>query len=155
MLSDESLMRAAIHKATEGISAGQLPFGACVAKDGEIISCAYNTILRETNATAHAEINAIREACISLRSIDLSGCTIFCTCEPCPMCLGACGLANISKVVYGARIGDVDLAGFTVLETPAAIINMISNGKIEVNGSFLLQENLELFKAWERRNKRP
>jgi guanine deaminase len=154
MGSDESLMRAAICKASEGISAGQLPFGACVAKDGEIISCANNTMLKDTNTTAHAEINAIRDACVALKTIDLTGCTLFCTCEPCPMCLGACGLANILKIVYGARISDVDLEGFTVLETPAAIIGLIGEGKIEVTGDFLREENLGLFKSWEHRNRK-
>jgi guanine deaminase len=154
MASDESLMRAAIRKASDGISDGQLPFGACVAKDSEIVSCAYNTLLREVNTTAHAEINAIKEACGALKTIDLTGCTLFCTCEPCPMCLGACGLANISKIVYGARIRDVDLEGFTVLETPAEIIGLIGEGKIEVTGDFLREENLELFRSWEHRNGR-
>ena len=154
MLSDESLMRAAIHKAAEGIRAGQLPFGACIAKDHEIISCAYNTILKEINTTAHAEINAIHEACSALQTIDLSGCVLFCTCKPCPMCLGACGLANISRVVYGARIEDANLEGFTVLKTPDTIIHMILDGKTEVTGDFLRYECLEVFKLWGCRNKK-
>jgi tRNA(Arg) A34 adenosine deaminase TadA len=152
MASDKALMSIAISKAVEGIRHGQLPFGACIAKDGTAISFAHNTILGDKNVTAHAEINAIIKACNAMNTLDLSGCTLFCTCEPCPMCLGACGLANISKVVYGARIGDVNLEGFTVLETPDAIINMICDGKIEVIGDFMREENLGLFNLWERRN---
>jgi tRNA(Arg) A34 adenosine deaminase TadA len=152
MSSDEALMSIAISKAVEGIRYGQLPFGACIAKDGVAISFAHNTILKDTNTTAHAEINAIREACKKLGNVDLSGCTIYCTCEPCPMCLSACSLANISRIVYGARIGDVNLEGFTVLETSEAIVEMICDGNIEVIGDFLREENLGLFNLWERRN---
>ena len=97
MKPDEALMRIAINKAVEGVHFGQLPFGACIAKDGKAISFAHNTLLKETNVTAHAEINAIREACAKMNTLDLSGCTMYCTCQPCPMCLSACGLANISR----------------------------------------------------------
>jgi tRNA(Arg) A34 adenosine deaminase TadA len=152
MATDEALMSIAISKAVEGIRHGQLPFGACIAKDGTAISFAHNTLLKDANTTAHAEINAIREACKKLDTIDLSGCTIYCTCEPCPMCISACSLSNISKIVYGARIGDVNLEGFTILETPEEIIDIICDGKIEVIGGFMREENLGLFNLWQRRN---
>ncbi len=149
MKSDEALMRIAINKAVEGVHFGQLPFGACIAKDGKAISFAHNTILKENNVTAHAEINAIRNACMKMNTPDLSGCVMYCTCQPCPMCLSACSLANISRIVYGARIGDVKLEGFTVLSTPGSIMEELCDGKIEVIGNFLRDENLELLRLWE------
>ena len=149
MKPDEALMRIAINKAVEGVHFGQLPFGACIAKDGKAISFAHNTLLIENNVTAHAEINSIREACMKMSTIDLSGCTMYCTCQPCPMCLSACSLANISRIVYGARISDVNLEGFTVLSTPDHIMDEICDGKIEVVGDLLRDENLELFRLWE------
>lgn len=149
MISDEALMRIAINKAVEGVHFGQLPFGACIAKDGKAISFAHNTLLKENNVTAHAEINAIREACIKMNTPDLSDCIIYCTCQPCPMCLSACSLANISRIVYGAKISDVNLEGFTVIPTPDSIMDEICDGKIVVVDNFLRDENLALLRLWE------
>jgi guanine deaminase len=150
-LSDERYMRLAIDKAREGVRNGELPFGACVVRNGKVVGCAHNTILSCNDLTAHAEMNAIHEACQELGTLDLSGCTIYCTCEPCPMCLGALGLANIEKVVYGARIGDVTMPGFVVLETPGELFKLIGNGKLAVYGDFLREENVRLFREWEER----
>ena len=77
------------------------PFGACVVKDGEIIGRGSNKVISENDPTAHAEINAIREACKNIGSHDLSGCELYTSCYPCPMCLSAIIWANIKKVYYG------------------------------------------------------
>ena len=103
---DEKFMRLAINKAKQGIKQGQTPFGACISKDGEVISCVHNIVWESLDITAHAEISAIREACKKLNTVDLSGCVIYSTCEPCPMCFSACHWAKISKIVYGAQIED-------------------------------------------------
>jgi guanine deaminase len=153
-MSDEEFMRMAIRKAMEGIKEGQLPFGAAVVKDGKVISCSHNTIIQDKDVTAHAEMNAIYNATRELHSLDLTGCTIYCTCEPCPMCLGACCLANISKVVYGAKVNNVDLEGFVVLETPTEIIELICDDKICVVPDYLREENLMVFEEWEKRHGR-
>lgn len=149
-MADEEFMRMAIEKAREGIKKGQLPFGACIVQDGKVVACSHNTILQDQDLTAHAEMNAIHQACHELKTLDLSGCTIYCTCEPCPMCLGALGLANIDKVVYGESINGVDLAGFTVLETPRELFRIIGDGKMSARGNFLKEENMVLFKEWEK-----
>ncbi len=148
VMADGRFMRMAIDKALEGIRNGQLPFGACIERGGEVISCEHNTILKERDVTAHAEVNAIKEACKKLDTLDLSGCTAYCTCEPCPMCLGALSLANIKKVVYGARIHDVGLIGYTVIDTPPALFSIL--GFVEVDAGFLMEENLKILREWER-----
>ena len=96
----EKFMRLAIDKARRGIKNGQTPFGVCISKDAEVISCVHNIVWESMDITAHAEIHAIREACKKLNTVDLSGCVIYSTCEPCPICLSACHWANISTIVY-------------------------------------------------------
>ena len=77
------------------------PFGACIVKDGEIIGKGSNHVLANNDPTAHAEIMAIRDACKNIDSYDLSGCELYTSCYPCPMCLSAIIWANIKKVYYG------------------------------------------------------
>lgn len=92
------------------------PFGAVVVKSGKIISKAHNQVLKTNDPTAHAEINAIKKASKKLNTFDLSGCEIYTTCMPCPMCLGAIKWANIKTVYYGASSKDADAIGFRDLE---------------------------------------
>lgn len=88
------------------------PFGACVVKDGKIIGKGYNNVLVGNDPTAHAEVMAIREACKNINSYDLSGCELYTTCYPCPMCLSAIIWANINKVYYGNTKEDASMIGF-------------------------------------------
>ena len=88
------------------------PFGACVVKDGEIIGRGSNKVISTNDPTAHAEINAIREACKNIGSYDLSGCELYTSCYPCPMCLSAIIWANIKKVYYGNTKEDAAEIGF-------------------------------------------
>lgn len=88
------------------------PFGAVVVKDGEVISISSNTVLKDNDATAHAEINAIRNAGKKLKTFDLNGCEIYTTSFPCPMCLSAIIWSNIKKVYVGANTKDVENIGF-------------------------------------------
>ncbi len=129
-MAEEKFMRIAIEKAKEGIANGQEPFGACVVKDGNIVSVAHNTALGDPDVTAHAEMNAIRMACKALNTIDLSGCEIYATFKPCRMCQEACERANISTIYYGAVPEDV---GIDPLET-----------SIQIEAGFLGDECLEM-----------
>lgn len=106
-------MQAAISRAayTSKVNIGG-PFGACIVKDGEIIAIASNTVLFDNDPTAHAEINAIRKACKKLQTYDLTGCELYATGYPCPMCLSAIIWANIDKVYYGTDINDAEAIGF-------------------------------------------
>ena len=88
------------------------PFGACVVKDGKIIGKSSNNVIKEQDPTCHAEIMAIREACKTINSFDLSGCELYTTCYPCPMCLSAIIWSNIKKVYYGNTKEDADKIGF-------------------------------------------
>lgn len=89
------------------------PFGAVVVdSEGTLVSVASNTVLRDNDPTAHAEVNAIREACKALNTHDLTGCTLYATGYPCPMCLSAIIWANIKKVYFGCTPKDADAIGF-------------------------------------------
>ena len=88
------------------------PFGACIVKDGKIIGKGANNVLKNNDPTAHAEITAIRDACKNINSYDLSGCELYTSCYPCPMCLSAIIWSNIKKVYYGNTKEDADKIGF-------------------------------------------
>lgn len=88
------------------------PFGAVIVKDGEIISRGHNQVLKNNDPTAHAEVMAIRKACEKLGTYDLSGCEIYSSCMPCPMCMSAIIWSNIKKVYYGNTAKDAEMIGF-------------------------------------------
>ncbi len=94
------------------------PFGAMIVQGGKIVAAAHNTVLRTNDPTSHAEVNAIRKASEKLGRFDLSGCTIYSTTEPCPMCFSAIHWARIDKVVYSTTIQDVKKLGFNELSIP-------------------------------------
>ena len=144
-------MRMAIARAMEGIESGQSPFGACIVKDGQVISCEHNMVWQSTDITAHAEITAIRKACQKLDTIDLSGSVIYSTTEPCPMCFAACHWAKISKIVYGARIEDAQKFGFSELTVPNQEMKRLGGSGIEIVADFLRDETIALFEAWSAR----
>lgn len=89
------------------------PFGAVIVKDGEIVSSASNSVTPDNDPTAHAEVNAIRAACKKLETFDLSGCVLYSSCEPCPMCLSAAYWARLDRVVYAADKDVAAKAGFS------------------------------------------
>lgn len=106
-------MKAAIDLAEKNLETNDGgPFGAVIIKDGVIVGRGRNTVLRDNDPTSHAEVSAIRDACKNLNSYSLEGCTLYTTCYPCPMCLGAIIWSNISKVYYGNTKEDADMIGF-------------------------------------------
>lgn len=147
-------MLAALKKAREGVQKGQTPFGACIVKDGRIIACAHNTVWRDKDVTAHAEINAIRKACRKLKTVDLSGCVIYSTCEPCPMCFSAIHWARIRRIVYGCCIKDARNAGFRELNVSNETMKRLSKGRVRIDGMALGSECLRLLKDWSARKDR-
>jgi tRNA(Arg) A34 adenosine deaminase TadA len=94
-------------------SQGGGPFGAVIVKDGKVVSIAGNTVTPDNDPTAHAEVNAIRNACKELKTFDLSGCVLYTSCEPCPMCLSASYWARIEKIYFAAGRDDAAKAGFS------------------------------------------
>ena len=135
-------MKLAIKCAALGISRKQTPFGACIVKNNKIVSIAHNTVFKTTDITAHAEINAIRLACKKLKSVDLTGCVIYSTCEPCPMCFAACHWAKISGIVYGLSINDARRAGFNELTISNAKMKKYGDSPVCVRKGVLVRENL-------------
>ena len=106
-------MKMAVSEAYSGIRLGHGgPFGAVIVKDGIVVARSHNKVLLKGDPTCHGEIEAIRSACRRLGTGDLSGCTLYTTAEPCPMCLGAIMWANIDRVYYGCRVLDTDAIGF-------------------------------------------
>jgi guanine deaminase len=113
MQSEDDFMRLAIRLATENVhSARGGPFGAVVVRSGEVIATGVNTVTTDNDPTAHAEVNAIREACRALGTFQLPGCVLYTSCEPCPMCLGAVYWVRLDSVVYGNTCHDAAEIGF-------------------------------------------
>jgi tRNA(Arg) A34 adenosine deaminase TadA len=148
-MDPSELMRLAIDKCRQGIAAGQSPFGCAIARGGEVISCSHNTVVMTTDITAHAEVNAIREACREIDSIFLDGAIVATTCEPCPMCMSALHWARVDTVYYGATIADADIAGFNELQLPAAELLRIGGSKLKLVPQVLPEECRKLFKEWK------
>ena len=102
-MKKEELMRKAIELSIENVANGGGPFGAVIAKDGEIIATGANRVTSQCDPTAHAEVSAIRAAASKLGTFNLSGCEIYTSCEPCPMCLGAIYWARLDKMYVSIR----------------------------------------------------
>jgi guanine deaminase len=113
MENDKIFLLRSIELASEGIEENGGPFGAVIVKGAQIISEAFNKVVITNDPTAHAEILAIRQAAALLNSHDLSECTLYTSCEPCPMCLGAIYWAGIKRVVYACTRNDAEEAGFS------------------------------------------
>lgn len=133
------------------------PFGACVVKDGQIIGKGSNSVIKNNDPTAHAEILAIREACKNINSYDLSDCELYTTCYPCPMCLSATIWANIKKVYYGNSKEDAANIGFR----DDYIYNYIKNLTENNNDSNILElkcidreETIKAFKSFQEKKDR-
>ncbi len=112
MTDHNYFMRRAIGLSIENVNNGGGPFGAVIVKDGNIIAEGTNRVTANHDPTAHAEISAIRKAAEVLNSFDLSGCEIYTSCEPCPMCLGAIYWAHLDKVYYANTKDDAKVIGF-------------------------------------------
>ncbi len=112
MMGPEDFMRRAIALSERSVAEGGGPFGAVIVKDGRIVAEASNRVVPDGDPTAHAEVSCIREAARRLGTFNLSGCDIYTSCEPCPMCLGAIYWARLSRIFYGNDRHDAAAAGF-------------------------------------------
>jgi tRNA(adenine34) deaminase len=108
---DEQWMREALAEAAGALSSGEVPVGAVVVRDGEVIARGSNRTVRDQDATTHAEMQALRAASASSGTWRLEGCTLYVTLEPCAMCAGAIVLARVSRVVFGAWDDKAGMAG--------------------------------------------
>jgi len=124
------------------------PFGACIVRDGLILAVARNTVLK-SDATSHAEINAIRIASRRIKNFDLAGCVIYSTTEPCPMCFSAIHWAKISAIIYGTDISDAKKIGFNELSISSWYMKKEGLSKVKLFSGFLRQECLRLLRDWD------
>ncbi len=111
-------MRMALELAARAAAAGEVPVGAVVVKDGEVIGRGYNRPITSNDPTAHAEIVALREAAAAVGNYRLPGCELFVTLEPCAMCVGAMVHARIARIVYGTRDPKTGACG-SIVDLPA------------------------------------
>ncbi|MBR5440729.1 MAG: nucleoside deaminase [Prevotella sp.] len=148
-MTKEELMRRAIVLSVNSVKTGGGPFGAVIAKDGEIIAEASNSVTLDNDPTAHAEVNCIRKATKKLATFDLAGCEIYTSCEPCPMCLGAIYWAHLDRIYYGNDRKDAAKIGFDdnfIYEEIAIDPKHRHRPMLPLLG----KEALEAFKLWEK-----
>jgi guanine deaminase len=145
----EKFMRLAIQLSEQNVSRSMGgPFGAVVVKEGKIIAKSANKVTTTNDPTAHAEVSAIRLACKKLKTFDLSGCVIYTSCEPCPMCLSAVYWARIERIYYANTKVDAANIGFDDQFIYEEIEKQMSERKLPIQ-QLLRDEALQAFKLWE------
>jgi tRNA(Arg) A34 adenosine deaminase TadA len=154
-IPQERFMRLAIEKAREGVLKGNSPFGSCIVRGEEVIAVDHNVVWETTDITAHAEVTNLRHACSVVHGIDLTGCTIYTTTEPCPMCFTACHWARIGTIVYGTSIDDAATIGFNELKISNEMLKAQGGSEVKLVPHFLRDECLELFQFWVSHQKNP
>jgi guanine deaminase len=147
-------MQEAIRRAVENVRSGRGgPFAAIVVKDGHVVAAGTNLVTLTNDPTAHAEVTAIREACSALGTFQLTGCEIYTSCEPCPMCLGAIYWARPDRVYFAATAGDAAEAGFD----DSFIYDELKCAHAERKIPFepmMREEGLEPFREWAQKGDR-
>lgn len=144
-------MRRAIALAQNGMD-NQLggPFGAVVVKDGAIIAEGWNTVTSSNDPTAHAEVNVIRKACQALDDFQLTGCTLYTSCEPCPMCLGAIYWARPDRIVYACQREDAAAIAFDDQFIYEELTVPMADRRIPTD-QILREEAIVVFDAWQKK----
>lgn len=140
-MQPEDFMRLALEEAQKG----DAPYGAVIVKNQEVVAVAHNTVNRDSDPSAHAEINVIRRLTAKLKSPSLAGYTIYTTGEPCPMCATACVWAGISEIVYGASIQDLVSVNQSQILISCEQVIAQSFRNIKITGGILKHECLVLF----------
>lgn len=145
----EYFMREAIRLSIENVESGKGgPFAAIIVRDGKIIASGVNEVTGSNDPTAHAEVVAIRKACSALNSFQLNGCEIYCSCEPCPMCLGAIYWAKAAKIYFANTKEDAAAADFDdkfIYDE----IDLSYNGRKLTTQQLLREEALVAFEKWK------
>lgn len=145
---DHELLSRAIRLARENVERGGGPFGALITLNGKIIAESANRVIQHNDPTAHAEVETIRLASGELNTYDLTGCTLYTSCEPCPMCLGAVYWSRISRVVYASTREEAARAGFRDAELYSEILLDPSQRSIPFENLGLPEAGTE-FEAWD------
>jgi tRNA(Arg) A34 adenosine deaminase TadA len=140
-------MARAIQLSIDNVSRGGGPFGAVIVKNDEIVAEGFNRVTETNDATAHAEVVAIREACAKLATFELKGCEIYSSCEPCPMCLGAIYWAHIDRIFFAAIADDASKIGFSDSYIYDEVRQPILQRSIPTT-QMMRDEALAAFRAW-------
>jgi guanine deaminase len=146
-MNEADFMRRAIDLSCESVGTGGGPFGAVIVRQGKIVGEGVNRVVPSADPTAHAEIVAIRAACHALRTNVLDNATMYTTCEPCPMCLGAIWWARISEIVYGNSRQDAALIGFDDDEIYKEVAAPLDHRKLPIR-RMMASEAIRAFEAW-------
>ncbi len=150
MQGNSVFMEQAIALATENVTSGQGgPFGAVIVRDGKVIATGVNQVTATNDPTAHAEVTAIRRASAALGSFRLTGCEIYSSCEPCPMCLAAIYWAHCSAIYYAGTAADASAAGFDDSFLYDEVKRPFAERRIPA-GNLLRERAIESFRAWEK-----
>ena len=147
-MTNKELMRRAIELSKQSVRNGGGPFGAVIARNGEIVAEGSNCVTIDCDPTAHAEVSTIRKACKALGTFDLSGCEIFTSCEPCPMCFGAIYWAHLDKIYMGNDRKDAAKIGFDD-DFIYQEIALDAKDRKKPSEVLLRDEALEAFKMWD------
>jgi guanine deaminase len=147
---DKNFMLIAIELSLNSVKNKGGPFGAVIVKDGKFVAKTSNSVTLSNDPTAHAEINAIRAACSALKTFDLSGCTIYTSCEPCPMCLGAIYWARIDKIFYANNRIDAKNIGFDDSFIYDELAKPMSERSIPTM-QIMHNEAIKAFEAWKQK----
>ena len=148
IMDKKDLMRRAIQLSDESVEKGGGPFGAVIARNGEIVAEGSNNVTLHCDPTAHAEVTAIRNATKKLGTFDLTGCEIYTSCEPCPMCLGAIYWAHLDKIYYANNRKDAAKIGFDD-DFIYQEIELKPEDRQKKSEKLLRKEALEVFKKWQ------
>lgn len=148
---DAQFMELAVELSKENIASGGGPFGAVIVRDGEVIATGTNRVVPNSDPTAHAEVTAIRNACQQLGTFKLDGCTIYSSCEPCPMCLSALYWAGVERICYGNTKQDAKEINFD---------DSFIYDQLELNYDersihcehFMRDKALEAFRMWQQKD---
>jgi len=143
-------MARAIELSIESVNTGGGPFGSVIVKDEKIIAEGFNKVTSTNDPTAHGEIVAIRKACKNLNNFNLSGCELYSTCEPCPMCLSAIYWAHIDKVYYANTRDDAKKIDFDDSLIYSELLKNVKIRKIPM-AQMMREEALKAFELWDKK----
>lgn len=146
--TDRKFMRQAIDLSIENVRNGGGPFGAVIVRNGEVVATGVNNVVPHCDPTAHAEVSAIRRACQRIGDFKLDGCTIYTSCEPCPMCLSAIYWAGIERIFYGNTKQDAEDINFSDKFIYDELALPMTERRVPAV-NIMREEALEAFRDWE------
>ena len=146
--TDRKFMRQAIDLSIENVRNGGGPFGAVIVRNGEVVASGVNNVVPHCDPTAHAEVSAIRKACQKVGDFKLDGCTIYTSCEPCPMCLSAIYWSGIERIFYGNTKQDAEDINFSDKFIYDELALPMTERRVPAV-NIMREEALEAFRDWE------